>query len=86
MPEAGGSAFVGLWRAVGLVSAVECAVNIGLRRPLHVVGDYQIELAVAVVIYPGRAGGELVRPPHSRVPSQFRECAIAIVVKKMTLA
>ncbi len=56
VPEARGGSPVGLGRAVGLVGAVEGAVDVGLRRPLHVVGDDEVKLAVAVVIDPGGAG------------------------------
>ena len=41
-----------------LVGAVERAPEVRLRRPLDVVGDEQVELAVAVVVEPGGAGAE----------------------------
>src|SRR6266700_847487 len=65
--------------------AVECAKQISLQRPLHVIRDYQIKLAVAVVIYPCGAGGELIRPPHSSGLCCIRKCAVAVVVKQVAL-
>src|SRR4029077_10891121 len=61
VPEAKGCAFVGFGRAVGFRFAVEGAVEIRFGRPLNVVGDDEIEVAIAIVIVPGGAGAELVR-------------------------
>ena len=61
VPEADRCAGVGLRRAVGLGLAVHGAVEVFLGRPLDVVGDEQVEPAVAVVIDPGGAGAELGR-------------------------
>ena len=47
--------FISLRRAVGLVFVVERAVLIGLNRPLDVVSDEQIQLAIVVVVKPYRA-------------------------------
>ena len=52
-------ALVGFRRAVRLGRAVERAPQIALGGPLHVVGDEQVQLAVAVVIEPGGAGAEV---------------------------
>ena len=50
-------------RAVGLLLAVDAAVDIGLRRPADVVADEQIEVAVAVVVEPQRRRAEAARCP-----------------------
>src|SRR5260370_1487130 len=76
---------VGLRSAVGLVGAVESAEEVPWQRPLHVIGNDQIKLAVAIVIHPSGAGGEFVRAPKSRRLCYIREGAIAVVVKKMAL-
>ena len=60
VPEADGSALVGFRRAVGFRFAVEGAVEIGFGRPLDVIGDDEIEMAVAIVVNPGGAGAEFV--------------------------
>ena len=72
VPEARRRSLIRFWRAVGLVRAIERAIKIGLLGPLHIVGDDEIEFAVAIVIDPGRAGGELIRPPQSRRTSLRR--------------
>ncbi len=52
------SSFVGFGGALRLDVAIERAPQIAFLGPLNVVGDEQIEFAVAVVIEPGRAGAE----------------------------
>src|SRR5271157_1369209 len=86
MPEAGRRSLVRFGRAVGLVRAIEGAVEVGLLGPLHIVGDDEIEFAVAIVIDPGGAGGELVRAPESRGLGHIGESAVAVVVEEMALA
>ena len=86
VPQTQRRAFVRLGRAVRLVRAVERAIEIALLAPLHVVRDHEIEFAVAIVIHPGCAGRELVRAPHSRGLGDVGERAVAVVVKKVTLA
>src|SRR5947209_3427035 len=66
--------------------AIERAVEIGLLGPLHIVGDHEIEFAVAIVIDPGGAGRKLVRSPESRGLGDVGESAVAIVVEEMVLA
>ena len=66
--------------------AVYGAVEIGLLGPLHIVGDYEVEFAVAVVVHPRGAGRKFVRSPHSSGPCDIGECSIAVVVEQMTLA
>src|SRR6185369_2968772 len=56
--ERGALAFVRLRRAVRLVFAVERAEEICLRRPVDVVADEEIELAVVVIVEPGGARGK----------------------------
>ena len=50
---------IDLGRAVRLVLAVERAALVGGLGPLHVVGDEQVEPAVAVVVHKRRAGAEV---------------------------
>ena len=66
--------------------AVERAVKVGLLGPLHVVRDHKIEFAVAIVIDPGGAGREFVRPPQSGGLGHIGERAVAVVVEEMALA
>ena len=55
-------------------------------RPLHIVGDHQVEFAVAIVIDPRRAGAELVRSPHPCRLRDVRERAVPVVVEEVALA
>ena len=75
-------AFVALRRAVGLVLVIERAILIGLDRPLDVVGDEQVELAVVVIVEPHRAGGES-RVGHTGLRGDVGEFAVAQIVEKM---
>ena len=85
VPHAGRYAFVRFRGAVGLMRAVERAVNVGLRRPLYVIRDHQVEFAVAVVVDPGRAGGKLVRSPKAGRPGHVGEGATPVVVEEPAL-
>src|SRR5215472_6146547 len=73
-------------RAIRLVPAVERAEEVIRYRPLNVIRYHQIELAIAVVIHPGCAGGEFTRPPQPRRLGYIGKRAVAVVVEKMTLA
>src|SRR5215469_877250 len=86
VPEADRSSLVGLRRAIGFVRPVERAIEIALFAPLNVVGDQKIEFAVAVVVDPDGAGGELVRPPQTCGFGHIRERAVAVVMEQMALA
>src|SRR5580698_1481204 len=86
MPEARRRSLVRFGRAVRLVRAIERAIEIGLLRPLHIVRNHEIKFAVAIVIHPSRAGGELVRPPKPGRLSDVSKSSVAIVVEKMALA
>ena len=86
MPQAGRRAFVRFGRAIRLVGAVERAIEVALLRPLHIVGDDQIEFAVAIVVNPGGAGREFVWPPHARRLRHVGERPVAVVVEQMALA
>src|SRR5208337_1035771 len=86
VPKANRCALVRLRRAVRLVRAVKRAVDIALRAPLDVVDDDEVELAVAVVVEPGRAGTELVRAPHARGLRYIGKRAVAVVVEEMALS
>ncbi len=68
------------------MDAVERAVEIAFLRPLHIIRDHQIELAVAIVVHPGSAGGKLVRPPQSRGFGYVCKGTVAVVVKQVALA
>src|ERR1700689_1787298 len=86
MPQPHRGSLVRLRRAIGFVRAVECAVEVGLLGPLHVVCNYEIEFAVAVVIHPRGAGGELVWTEQAGGPGDIGESAVAIVVEEMALS
>ena len=74
-------ALVGLRRAVGFRGAIERAPQVDLRRPLHVVGDEQVQLAVAVVIEPCGAGAEIRVLDAGRL-CDVAELAVALVVEQ----
>src|SRR3989475_8047128 len=65
--------------------SVKRAVEIAGQRPLHVICNHQIQLAVAIVIYPGCAGGKFIWTPQACSLRDFRECTVPVVIKKMTL-
>src|ERR1700680_3530868 len=79
--ELRGSAVVRLGSAVGLGHPIERAPEILLRLPLYVVGDEQIELAVAIVVEPRGAGAKagVVDPGGG---GDVAEVAAALVVKE----
>src|SRR6185436_7888531 len=85
MPQACRRSLVRFGCAVGFSSAVQRAKDIGLWRPLDVVGDYQIQKAVFVVVHPRRAGAEFVR---SEEPGFFRRVGedTAVVPEQQALA
>jgi hypothetical protein len=86
VPQTNRSAFVRFWRAIRFVFPVHRAIEIRLRRPLHVISNHQIEFAVFVVIDPGRAGAELF---HSGQPGLLRDVAersISVVAKQPALS
>src|SRR5581483_1583818 len=85
MPKARARSLVRFRRAVGFMGAIEGAEQITLDRPLHIIGDHQIEFAVAVVIHPGSTGGKFIRTPKAGCLGYVAECAVAVVVKQMTL-
>ena len=62
------------------------AVEIALFTPLDIIGHYQVELAVAIVVHPRGAGGKLVGSPEPGGFCDIGEGAVAIVVEQMTLA
>ncbi len=86
VPDAHRGAFVGLGRAIRFRFAVDGAVNVGLRRPLHVISYHQIEKAVAVVIDKGRAGAEFVRPPEAGLLGDVGKGSVTIIFEKVVLA
>src|SRR5882762_2922561 len=56
VPKPRRSALVRLRRAIGLMRAIQRAAQVARDGPLHIVGYDQIELSVAVVVYPRRTG------------------------------
>ena len=86
VPEPSRRSLVGFGRAVRLMRAIERAIKIRFLGPLHIVGNHEIEFAVAIVIDPSRAGRELVRPPQSCRFGDIGESAVAVVVEEMALA
>ncbi len=85
VPEANGSAFVGFRSAIRFALAVEGAIEIRLRRPLDIVADHQVQMAVLVVVHPSGAGAEFLGPQQARFLCDIRERAVAVVVKKAAL-
>ena len=85
MPQPRGGASVGLRRAVRLAGTVERTEQIALDRPLDVISDHQIELAIAIVIHPGCAGGKLLRTPQACRLGHIAEGSSAVVVEQVTL-
>src|SRR5207249_2329263 len=86
VPEPRRRTFVRFRSAVGFSCPVERTEKIALDRPLHVIRNHQIELAVAIVINPGCAGGKFVRSPETRRFRDIGECTVPVVMKQMTLA
>src|SRR6202035_6173105 len=80
--ELRGGPLVGLRGAVRLRNPVERAPEIALGSPLHVVGDEEVELAVAVVVDPGGAGAE-AGVPDAGGGGDVPELAAALVVEEM---
>src|SRR5882672_2551404 len=58
VPEANGCPFVGFRRTVRFALPIESAVKIRFRRPLYIVSDDKIEMAILVVVDPCSAGAE----------------------------
>src|SRR6266403_2605552 len=54
--------------------------------PLHVVGDDEIKLAIAIIIDPGRTGGKLIRSPKPGNRCDILKGAVAVVAEEVTLA
>ena len=86
VPQANRRAFVRFRSAVRLVRAIERAVEVALLAPLHIIGDDQIEFAVAIVVNPSSAGREFVRTPHAGGLCHLGKGAVSVVVKQMALA
>ena len=86
VPKTDGSTFVGFRRAVRFVFAVEGAIEIALRRPLHIVADDEVQVAILVVVDPSGAGAEFFRSLHACFLRDIGEGAVAIVVKEAALA
>ena len=76
-----GGAVICLRRAVRLALAVDTAINIVLRRPLHIVAYEQIQVSVAVEIEPHRGCTERVSPAQSRLLRHVEERTFARVLK-----
>ena len=70
--EAAGLAVVFLGGRVGLVHAVAGEEEVGLRRPVHVVADEEVEPAVPVRVEPGRSRGPGGIRRARRVPRRTR--------------
>src|SRR6266704_981446 len=86
VPETNGSSFVGFRSAVRFAFAVEGAIQVGFRRPLDIIADDQVDMAVFVVVNPGGAGAEFLRTEQTCFLRDIREGAVAIVAKKVALA
>src|ERR1041385_8205564 len=70
-------------------SAVNFVADLGIdfARPLDIVADEQIELAVIVIIEERRGSAPVAgRAAHPRFGSDFAEFSLAFIVKQMTAA
>src|SRR5439155_11711787 len=83
--QAAGVTLVDLGRTVGLVLAVERAVDVVLLGPLRIIGDEKVELAVFVVVHPGGAGAKAGVVDAGR-PGNVFERAVALVVEEARFA
>ena len=81
MIERGAIALVGRLGTVSALSLVFAAVRITVGK-FHVVRDEQVQVSVAVVVDPGRAGRPFARILHAGLLGNVRECAIAVVVEQ----
>jgi hypothetical protein len=86
VPEANGSALVGFRRAIGFTFAVERAVQIFFRGPLHVIANDEIEFAVFIKIDPGSAGAEFLRTVEAGFLRDIGEGTVAVVMEEVALA
>ena len=81
MPHADRRAFVGLGSAVRLPLAIDGAEDVLFRRPLHVIRNDEIELAVAIVVDPSGTSAELLHAANACLLGYVSERAIPVVVK-----
>src|SRR6267378_136968 len=65
---------------------VKRAIEIALLRPLHVIRYNEIELAIAIVVHPGSAGGKFVRTQHTSRRRDVFKRPLAVVMKEVALA
>ncbi len=82
MIELARCALVGFRRAIGFRCAIERTPQVAFRCPLHVVGNEQVEFAIAVVIQPCRARAE-VSIADARGGRHVAELAAAFVMEKV---
>src|SRR5206468_3988643 len=68
------------------ILAVEGAIKIGFRRPLNIIADDEVQVAILVVVHPSGAGAEFFWSEQSCSLRDIGERAVAIVMKKAALA
>ena len=61
---------------------VEGAIKIFGQGPLHVVPNYQVQLAIAIVVHPRGAGSEALRSPETRSLRDVRESTVPALRKR----
>src|SRR5262249_2996825 len=60
--------------------ALVTAVVIGFRRPVHIIGDHQVQTGVVIVVEPGRAGGPAPQVLHAGFLAYVGKGAVPIIV------
>ncbi len=85
VPKPDRRAFIRLGRTVRFVSPIERAGQIAFYGPLHVITDYQIQLAVAIVVKERRGRAEFVRSPQPRLLRNVSKGSVVIIVEQMVL-
>src|SRR5208337_980016 len=75
-----------LRRAIGFMGPVEAAEDILRFRPLDVVGDEQVQMAVAIVIEPQRGGAESIVSAQMASFGDIGKAAVSVVLKQPALS
>ena len=85
-PKSGRCSIVGLRRAIGFVRPIQSAKEVGLGRPLQVVDDEEVEVAVTVIVEPCGSCAELFRAAQAGWDRHITKGAVAVVTKQSVLA
>src|SRR6266850_2050261 len=63
--------------------AIQRAIEISLRRPLHVIAYEEVEAAIFVVVNPGGAGGKLAWALEASALGRIGKGAVVVVVVQL---